>query len=210
MESLILEELKDKEVNIEHITKYIISLPFKLKSQKPDIDCLFKYLNATIWNFIDYTLLECIIHQFGSAQLQREMENYVTDITNFSRQTTVSQFSAYWPGRMDTPTRYSELTARINTDPDVRTIEQLILLKKDLCKQFLPPHSEFAMMFCNCTCTSDSIELKWLIAIDLVVTLMTEIYRPVNSSFFAKNFIESLQVRYVVVYPDPNLGMSLI
>ena len=206
LESSILGELKNQDFDVSNITQYIISLPFELKNeQKPDLDRLFRYLHGNIWSFINYTLLESIIRKFGSTQLQGKMEMFVEDITLFFKHTTVSQFNVY-SGRTETPTRYCELMARLNADPRQCTLEQLHLLKRGMCQRFLPPHSEFAVMFCNCSCTDGGIELRWLIAIDLIVTVMTEFLRPENASFFEENCVENFQVRRITVYPDPNPG----
>jgi hypothetical protein len=205
LETAILQELK--EVDIKEITKYIISLPAKYRSGQNPRQHLFKYLKTTVWSFFSYTLLECIVHKLKLRLQKDNMERYVANITQFLRQTTVSQFASYWPGRTDTPRMYNEMTITLNASPEHYTVEQLISLKDELCRKFLPRHSEFAVLFGSCSCTSTSIEVKWFIAIDLVVPLMTEFYRPENAPFFASKLIESLQIRRLMVYPDPNQGI---
>ena len=134
----------------------------------------------------------------------------MADITKFFRQTTVSQFSAYSRGHADTPTRYCELTASLNADPDHCTLDKLNQLKKELCQRFLPPYSEFAILFRDCACVESGVELNWLIAVHLIPTVMTEFLRQENASFFKDVSIEKFQVRQITVYPDPNSGMPLI
>lgn len=214
--SSVLEELIERQVDAKQIKKHLMALPLKLKRdvaymvgqnlpdirQKVDLDRLFVYLDATIWNFIDYTLLEHIIREFGSMELRRDMDRYVADITLFSKQTTVSQLIQYWPGRKDTPPKYCELTFKIDKDPDRCTLEELNVLRKELQKQFLPPLSECALLLCSCR--NGSIVVKWFIAIDLVPVLISEIQKTEKSAFFEDNSIESIQVRDIVVYEDPN------
>lgn len=221
--STFLEELIEKRVDVKEITKHIISLPLKLRRElaypveqnAPDIrrrvsmDGLFVYLNATIWNFIDYALLEHIIHKFGSKQLQRNMEKYVADVTCFSKQATISHLIKYWPGRTNTPPKYCELMTKINKDPDRCTLEELNTLRKEFHEHFLPPLSEFALMLC--TLSNGSIVVKWLIAVDLVPALMSEVEKAENSVFFKDHSIESVQVRDIVIYNDqsqPSLTTS--
>ena len=216
----ILEELNDRKIDVKQIRKHIMSLPYRLKRevsqplidhaseirQKMDMDRLIMYLDATIWNFIDYLLLEHIIRQFGSQELRREMEKYLTDLTRFFKQTTVSQLIKYWPGRRETPPNYCELTIRINMDPDRCTLEQLNLLRKDVCKQFLPPLSEFALLLCNVN--HGSIVMTMVIAMDLVPVLMTTAQEPESISFFRERSIESFLVRDIQVYPNPDQPAS--
>ena len=215
-----LKDLTEREVDVKHIRKHIMALPYKLKRdvshmvgehapairKKLDMDRLFVYLDATIWNFIDYPLLEHIIRQFGSVQLRKEMERYMASLTLFFKETTVSQLIQYWPGRKETPPNYCVVTARINLDPDHCTLEQLDLLRKDLCGQFLPPLSEFALLLSNLS--KSSVIVRWLIAIDLVPILMSEIQKAENSSFFMANSIENLWVRDIAVYTNPSLTTS--
>lgn len=218
----ILEELIERKVDVKQIRKHIFFLPYRLKKdvsrqvedlapeirQRKNMDRLFVYLDRTIWNFIDYTLLEHIVRQFGSTQLRGEMEIYVADITHFCKQTTVSQLIKYWPGRKDTPPTYCELKTTINRDPDYCTLEQLNILRKELYKQLevLPPLSECALLLCNSS--NGSIIVKWFIAIDLVPALMSNVRKTESSTFFEDNSIESIQIRDIVVYPEPSQPSS--
>lgn len=219
--SSVLEELIEKEVDVKQIKKHVMALPFKLRRdvaymvgqhapdirRKVDMDRLFVYLGATIWNFIDYALLEHIIRQFGSPQLRSEMDRYVVEITLFSKQTTVSQLIEYWPGRKDTPPNYCELTIKINKDPDRCTLEELNMLRKELHKQFLPPLSEVALLLCNVS--NGSIAVKWFIAMDLVPGLMTEARKSEKYLYFKDHSVESVRVRdNIVVYDDPSQPSS--
>lgn len=200
--SSTLKELKERKVGVKQVRDIIF--PSSSKGQqrshvKQTMDGLFMNLDATLWNFIDYSLLEHIICQFGSTQLQGYMESYVANFTLFSTQTTVSQLVEYWPGCSETPSNYCELTARINMDLHLWTLEQLSVLKNDFHMQFLPPLSKFALLLCNI----NSNEVKWFIANDLVPNLMSVVKRPENSSFFTNNSIVRLHVRNVMVYPNP-------
>lgn len=212
--SSALEEIIEGKVDVKQIRQHIMSLPYKLKREisytldqhapeirrKRDMDRLFIYLDTTIWNFVDYMLLEHIIRQFGSAQLRRDMERYVADLTQFCRQTTVSQLIRYWPGRSEAPTNYCPLTARINMDPDRCTVEHLNKLRKELCEQFLPQLSEFALLLWKIK--KGSFIVKWFAAMDLIPDLMSTLQKQESSSFFISNSIESFEIRDIVVYPD--------
>ena len=212
--SSILEELIEKQVDVKQIKNNIMALPFRLSRdvayvvgenapdirRKVDLDRLFVYLNATIWNFIDFSLLEHIIRQFGSIQLRREMERYVADMALFSKQTTVSQLVKNWPGRKETPPTYCNLTIKIKEDPNKCTLEQLSTLRRELYRQFLPPLSELALLLCSCS--SGSVVVKWFLPIKLVPALMVEVRKPEFASFSESNSIESVQIRGVPVYTN--------
>jgi len=215
LSSSTLEELTEREVDVVHIRKHVLSLPYKLKREishivsehatnirkKLNMDKLFVYLDATIWNFIDYSLLEHIIHLFGSSQLKSEMQSYVTELSTFKRQTTVSQLITHWPGRKEMPPTYCEMTAKIDLNPEECTIEELDALRVDLCEYFLPPLSEFALLHYNFE--QGSVLLKWLIALDIVPALIQAICTPKGGAFCKVHNIESLSIREVLIYPIP-------
>lgn len=214
--SSMLEEVIEREVDVKQIRQHIMSLPYKLKREmsytldqhapairrKMDMDRLFVYLDTTIWNFIDYILLEHIIRQFGSNQLRVDMEGYVADLTQFCKETTVSQLIRYWPGRSDAPTNYCPLTIRVKLDPDRVTVEQLNNMRKELCETFLPPLSEFALLLWKVS--KGSFVVKLFAAIDLIPTLMSKLQKQESVSFLVANSIESFEIRDIVVYPGPN------
>lgn len=213
LSSSFLEELTEKEMNAKDVKKHILSLPYRLKrelfypisehtlhiTKKSDMSQLFFYLDATIWNFIDYTLLEHLVSIFGSDALQSEMETYVTNLSTFEKQTTVSQLIQCWPGRKEVPPNYSELTAKIDLKPDECTIEQLNSLRTGLRERFLPPLSEYALLHFNLN--EGSILVKWLIPNDRVPHFTNAICMPRSAVLLQALKISTLRIQGILVYP---------
>ena len=47
------------------------------------------------WDFINYSLLEHVINEFGSDQLKEDMRQYIADLEEFRKTTTVAQFAKH-------------------------------------------------------------------------------------------------------------------
>ncbi len=204
----ILKELTKKEVNIEELQKEIPFLPQRLRRssvgrQTSDIGKIFAYLDANIWNFIDYGLLAAIIDLYGSEQLKENMENFERDVSVFEQQTTLSQLTEYWPGRQHIPREdlQCDITFRIRKNPDKCLLEQLRFLRKEFCDQFLPPKSELSMLYGSFT--YGSLVIKLYIPIDLIPDLVTGVNQPGSASFFVSREIESFHIRDVSMYQGP-------
>lgn len=208
------QELTEKKTDAREIHNHILSLPYRLKKEvsyrveehaeeiqkRTNLTKLFVYLDRTLWNFMDYSLLEHLILLFGSSQLKRDMEGYVRKISAFEKSTTISQLIKYWPGRRDTPPNYCPLTAKIDVDPDQCTLESLNSLRKDFCKDFLPPLSEFALLHCNFE--HGSVVVTWLLALDLVPALTKAVMCEEKAAFFDVHAVKSVHIRDIQVYPQ--------
>lgn len=212
--SLTQMELTTNETDPASVTRHILSLPYRLRTHslsgtsehdpqtrnKYIMDRLFKYLNSDVWNFMDCGLLGHIVRLFGSAELKQKMEKYIADLSNFEKTTTISQLIDNWPGRREMPENYCNLVAKINKNPDKYTLKQLNSLRKDFCKQFLPPtpKSEFALL--HSSFQRGSIIVKWFVAGDAVPTLMNSVMNPESAPFFVDYKIETVHIRDVLVY----------
>lgn len=216
LSTFILEELAEKEIDAEKIRKHVWSLPYNLKQvgsgtnsehaqsieqKRSDVDRLFAYLDATIWNFIDYKLLEHITSLFGSSKLQKEMGAYISEISTFESEVMISELVQHWPGRKHTPSTYCELTTRFDLDPDRCTLRRLNSLRKKVCDHFLPPLAELAFLHCKLS-PGRVVEVVWLVARDLIPSLTNGIvWQDKGGAFFDENMMQSIHIRDVLVYP---------
>lgn len=93
---------------------------------------IFRHINPLL-SFIDYNLLEFLINEYGSEQLQKEMVTYANKVNTFLRQTTIEQLTDYWPGHQDIPPHFDKLTAIINGDPSTFTLQEVNTLRRKFC-----------------------------------------------------------------------------
>ena len=215
LSSSFLEELTENEVAAKEVRKHIVSLPLRLKrelfqpiskhaskiTKKSDMVDLFFYLDSTIWNFVDYSLLEHLVKIFGSTDIKKEMETYVSDITTFAREITVTQLIQCWPGRTEAPpTTYSELTATVeDVNPDEYTLEQLNSLRKGLSEQFLPPLSDYALLYWSSK--RGSVVVTWLIPNEYVPQFTNNVCMYQSAGILNALKITRLRIQGILIYP---------
>ena len=208
-----LEELATSQIDTKKICAQIFFLPLSLKRElsypisehaedlrKKTLNQLFVYLDGAIWNFIDYELLEHLISSFGSDTLSHEMQSYIDKLQMFKSQTTISQLIEFWPGRMEVPPTYSELKAEVDLDPNECTLEELNSLRKELRKRFLPPLSEYALLYFKFN--KGSVIVTWLIPNEFVFHFTKKILCSWESTVQLKELrITMLWIQGNVVYP---------
>ena len=111
------------------------------------IDEIFMYLNL-YWNFIDYSLLEHIIRRHGSDYLKAKMEEYIQDLAQFKRTTTIRQICGLarrWCTRPDLIQHFALLYTKLNKDPSEYTLAELEDFRVSFCREF--SLSELTAMF---------------------------------------------------------------
>ena len=167
--------------------------------EKTSLDRLFVHLDATVWNFIDYALLEHIIKLYCSHELKEEMQKYATNLLAFKKKTTISELIRFWPGRKEVSPTYCDVVAKIDLDPEKVTLYELDEIRKELSGHFLPPLSEYALI--HFKVRSGSIWVRWVIASDLIPVLTNSICKPNVADFFCEHSIQCIHIRGIQVYP---------
>ena len=100
------------------------------------IEDIFLHLNFYL-SFIDFSLLEHIIEQFGSDSLKRDMSSYAEDMRQFRMYTPVSEALDHLPKISDAPADYSRLTVKFDFDVHTATLEDLETYRKRFASEFL-------------------------------------------------------------------------
>ena len=135
-------------VPVDEVIDTITQLPIKLKleydktiqEKLPELEKaqtitqLFNRLNP-LFNFIDYTLLEYLISEFGSATLKENMKSYVQDIQKFMKETTIADMIPHWPGDNVQSNHFRELITKIGKDYKTYTLEELNQFRQKLCQK---------------------------------------------------------------------------
>ena len=164
-----------------------------------DIEQLFVCLN-NYWSFFDYSLIEPLIEEHGSKDLQQKMQEYVKDMTEFRQKTVVETFAQVWIGDRDNlpKEKFTTLTANLKKDPAHCTLEELDRLRKEFCAAY---HlSESALMFNRCR--RGSVIIEWLLPRQLMKELLSTIKRVPIEVFCISRDIGCLCVGEQKVYSD--------
>ena len=158
-------EIVEKHTPVSKFRRTLFLLPLSIRAdhhrflsenalnleKAESINEFFWYLNL-YWNFIDYNLLEHIIRRHGSDYLKAKMEEYIQDLAQFKRTTTISQICGLarrWCIRRDLPQHFALLSTKLNKGPSEYTLAELEDFRVLFCREF--SLSELAAMFAGAT-----------------------------------------------------------
>ena len=99
----------------------------KAKNVDEILDILDPY-----WNYVDYDFLEHIIEWFGTSDLQEEMREYIAELEQFAKKTTVHDFSLATQGKEVVPAHYRELAVKLGKDPKEYALHDILQFRKSI------------------------------------------------------------------------------
>ena len=172
---------------------------------KDTLTGLFNFLNACVWNFMDYHLMEHVLETYGSEAMKNLMAEYVCDLKAFMSCTTVSQLMECWPGQVEVPEGFDEASAKIDIDPDRVTIAEMNKLREKLCGEFLPRLSKYAKyVMHHSKVKKGCFGITWMFPSSLTSELEKAAHK--EHAFFKKNLITSFSVQNKEVYKQIPAG----
>jgi len=146
----LLTELKAIRKSVDDLTTLIsclrtdvnryVYLSWKkiVKNDFENLNKLFTYLNATVWNILDHYLLEYFVNRLGSKELKTSMETYSSKLKKFKEDTLVSDFISCWKDaqkKRDIPD-FEKIT--IKYDKDKTTLADLDDYREKFAMEFFP------------------------------------------------------------------------
>ena len=153
---------------------------------------IFLLLNL-YWDFLNYTLLEHIVTNFGNNDTKAAMANYVTELVAFRKATNLSDFISHWPCAGEAPPDMSELVTKIKKkmekDWSNCTLEDVEQFRRTLTQKLLLP--SFAVLLRNAE--QGCISLTWLIPSSIVKLLSKDIHNT-KLDWFKEHHIEGLAI----------------
>ena len=129
----------------------------RIKTAK-DVDDIFEILKP-YWNYVDYDLLEHIIEEFGTEQLQEEMKQYIAELEQFEKKTTVQDFSLATEEKVVIPAHYRKLSVKLEKDPKMFTLHDVRQFKKSVENE--SSLKEYSLLFQGVSCSSVEIFLAF-------------------------------------------------
>ncbi len=216
LSSSLFKELSTKNVTVQEVIPCMLSFPYYLKREllktvednletlkkSREIDGLQLSLDK-LWNFIDYDLLDHIIIQLGSAQLKSQMSAYVTRLVNFKKSTTVSCLIKSWRGCREYPLQCQEVTAKLDVDPNSCTLDRLNSVRQSLSDYFLPPLSQFVMLYRKFL--GGSVIVVWALPDKFCHQLIRGVKSVEGFRILKQLHILSLHIGTIPVYPATDI-----
>ena len=129
----------------------------RIKASK-NVDEIFDILDP-YWSYVDYDLLEHIIKEFGTSDLQQEMRKYITELEQFETTTTVHNFNLATEEEVVIPAHYGKLAVKLKKDPKSFTLHDLRDFKKSVENE--SSLKEYTLLFQRVSCSSVEIILAF-------------------------------------------------
>ena len=99
------------------------------------------------WNFLNYTLLENLVHKFGDHTLKADMKKYVKDLRKFRNETRLCEFARHFSIQLQEHDLQEhdlqDFVIKLEQRWDKYTLEDLEKLEENITHEFFSP--SFAM-----------------------------------------------------------------
>ena len=210
LRKIALEEITEKGVTVTEFRQTLMNLPSPITNENKDfiiskyflfekaesIESIFLYLNFYL-SFIDFSLLEHIIEQFGSDSLKRDMSSYAEDMRHFRMNTPVSEALDHLPKILDAPADHSRLTVKFDFDVQTATLEDVDTYRKRFASEFLL--SQLALSLFDLQ--ESSLLVTWLVPAAVGAMISDQVQKKTSSFFLSNNIILKLSLEEKCLYP---------
>ena len=124
-----------------------------------NVEDMWKKL-TTNWNYINYTLFEQLVLEFGSMELKGKMEEYLDKLTEFQCMTHLNDFIQYFSTMGVLPSEQcSEVSIKINRCHAEYYIDDLAEMTEIIAKKFSLPNFTLRLKDVEI----DGITIKWAV-----------------------------------------------
>ena len=149
---------------------------------------IFLLLNL-YWDFLNYTLLEHIVTEFGNNDTKAAMAEYICELVAFRKATKLSEFITHWQCTGKVPPDMSRLVIKMDKDWSNCTLEDVEQFRRTLTQKLLLP--SFAVLLRDAE--QGCISLTWLIP-SSIVKLLSKDMHITKLDWFKEHHIERLAI----------------
>ena len=194
--------LVDNNIPLQKLKRCITRLPAHIKDQhlhfikenlteikeSKCVEDIFLSLHL-YWNFLNYTLLEHIVNEFGNNDTKAAMAKYVSELVAFRKATKLSDFISHWPCTRRVPPDMSRLVIKMEKDWSNCTLEDVEQFRGTLTQELLLP--SFAVLLRDAE--QGCISFTWLIPSSVVKILSKDIHN-IKLGWLKEHHIEKLAI----------------
>ena len=210
------EGLVDNNIPLQKLKRCITRLPASIKDQhfhfikenlseikeSKCVENIFLSLHL-YWNFLNYTLLEHIVNEFGNNDTKAAMAKYVSELVAFRKATKLSDFITHWPCTRRVPPDMSKLVIKMEKDWSNCTLEDVEQFKTTLTQELLLP--SFAVLLRDAE--QGCISFTWLIPSSIVQLLSKDIHN-IKLGWFKQHNIQRLAIDGQELYSSATFQYS--
>ena len=210
LKKTLLKELKaDKEVTTEVLLESLSILPTELQLEYgayleeklpflEDLGTVSKIFSrlSLHFTFLDYTLLQHLIDEFGSKGLKQDMSAYDGEIQVFLDETTIVELQDHLPGRQELPPHFDKLQMMIDKDPGKCSLRMVNDLRKRFCIETQLSEIVFVLIGIG---KANSFILIFMVP-SILRSKMVESISRVDESFYQRECIISISLNQQQLY----------
>ena len=111
------------------------------------------------WSYTDYAFLERIIKEFGTRELKEEMKDYISELEEFEKKTSVEDYNSAAQDEMEIPTHFKELAITQLKEPAQCSLYDVRMLIKEIVN--LSALAEYSVRVKNLSPSSVKIVLAF-------------------------------------------------
>ena len=144
------------------------------------------------WDFLNYTLLENLVHKFGNQSLNASMNDYIKKLKEFRSSTRVCDFAEYCTKINERLKKHhlQDIILKFNQSWEECTLEDLENLKENISHKFFLP--SFVMNLKDIQ--PGSIVVTWTLPTLIASAIMEILETTYVSEFCNENGIESITI----------------
>ena len=193
------------DLNVRKFRARLIALPIKYREQHKEF---FQQLKNDLekdktiedvwirlseyWDFLNYTLLENLVHKFGDQSLNASMNDYIKKLKEFRSSTHVCDFAEYCTKINERLKKHhlQDIILKFNQSWEECTLEDLENLKENISHKFFLP--SFVMNLKDIQ--PGSIVVTWTLPTLIASAIMEILETTYVSEFCNENGIESITI----------------
>ena len=199
------DEIQEGNPDVKQFRARLVSLSFKYKKHHTEffqqltediekhttIDHIWMKL-SNYWDFLNYSLLENVVHKYGSHTLKSNMRDYLERLKEFRTNTRLCEFAKYCEkiSRKLPEKDLHKVVAKLKKSWDECTLEDLEELKENITQQFFLPSFVMSIQ----SIEPGSIVVTWTIPTFIASALRKNIKDMDTSEFCKENEIECILI----------------
>ena len=154
----------------------------------------------TYWDFLNYGFLEHVINKCGSQDLNRQMQQYVSELSIFKERTRLCDFIESWPCRNESPAEHclKKVVVKMRHEWSQCTLQDVESFKKALVHKFFLPEFDILLQKAERGC----VYVTWLTS-PSIATLLQQNLTNIETEFFKKHGIDAVTIDGQDVYLTP-------
>ena len=144
------------------------------------------------WDYLNYTLLESLIHRLDDESLVQEMDHYSSSLRSFQASTRLCDFAKCFPSKKpEVRENLEKFVVKLDLDWEACTLAKLDELQGNIIRKFNLPNFSVILE----KVTSGSVIVTWALPKVLALRVKSDIENTNMSSFYKELGIKSIHIQ---------------